>query len=125
MRNRAQRREYERQIKKDKRASKCPLCKHNALFFTQARIHPEAEEKLQNGEKLEKEDMDVVLICENCGQVVHDEPEVGQLLQPGVYLPLKLDIFEYALRHPDVVNMEPDAEAVVDRIIDGEFTEVE
>ena len=121
MRNREERRKYERAIKKDKRASKCPLCGRPALFFTQGRIKPEAEAK----EKLEKEDIDVVLVCENCGQVVHDEPEVGKLLQPGIYLPLKLDIFEYALRHPDTINMEPDAEAVVDRIIDADFTEIE
>ena len=120
MRNREERRKYERAIKKDKRASKCPICNHLSLFFTQGRIKPEAEAK----EKLEKEDIDVVLVCENCGQVVHDEPEVGQLLQPGVYLPLKLDIFEYTLRHPNVINMEPDADAVVDRIIEGEFEEV-
>ena len=116
MRNREERRKYERAIKKDKRASICPLCKRPALFFTQARIHPEAEAK----EQLDKEDIDVVLVCENCGQVVHDEPEVGKLLQPGVYLPLKLDLFEYALRHPDEID-----EAIKENeIIEGQFTDV-
>ena len=117
MRNREERRKYERAIKKDKRASKCPLCGRPALFFTQGRIKPEAKEK----EKLEKKDIDVVLVCENCGQVVHDEPEVGKLLQPGIYLPLKLDIFEYALRHPD----EVDKALAEPEIIDANFTEVE
>jgi len=104
MRNREQRREYERKIKKDKRASTCPLCHRPSLFFTTGRIKPESEGKER--EELKPEDFDVVLRCENCGQIIHDEPEVGKLLGPGVYLPIKLDIFEYALRHPEEVEGE-------------------
>ena len=34
MKNRLQRREYERQIKKDKRASICPKCGYKSLFYS-------------------------------------------------------------------------------------------
>ncbi len=97
MRNRTQRREYERKIKKDKRASICPICGRPALFYTAAKLKPDTPTDKDN---LQPEDFNVILVCENCGQIVHDEPEVGKLMQPGMYLPIKLDIFEYALRHP-------------------------
>ena len=101
MRNREQRREYERKIKKDKRVSTCPLCHRPALFYTATKIKADIPE---DKKELQKEDFDVILVCENCGQIVHDEPEVGKLMQPGIYLPIKLDIFEYALRHPEVTE---------------------
>lgn len=50
MRNRKQRREYERNIKHDKRASKCPICGRPSLFFTKAVLKPYEGEK----EKFEK-----------------------------------------------------------------------
>ena len=128
--NRAARRAYEREVKKKPNASICPKCKHLAMFFTQAR----PKNGIEMNDKLTAEDFNTVLVCERCGEVIHDEPEVGKLLQPGVYLPLKLDLFEYALRHPDTVNTEPDAEAVIDRefgfndeenkVIDAEFEEI-
>lgn len=34
MKNRAERRAYERSIKNDKRASKCPKCGHLSLFYS-------------------------------------------------------------------------------------------
>ena len=114
MRNREQRREYERKIKKDKRVSTCPLCHRPALFYTATQIKADIPE---DKKELQKEDFDVILVCENCGQIVHDEPEVGKLLQPGLYLPIKLDIFEYALRHP------PTEEKTDDGVIEAEFTE--
>ena len=114
--NRTQRREYERKIKKDKRASICPLCNRPALFYTATRIKNDVP---TDKKELQAEDFDVILVCENCGQIVHDEPEVGKLMRPGMYLPIKLDIFEYALRHP------PEEETTEqEEIIEGEYENV-
>ena len=96
MRNREERRAYEKKIHNDKRASKCPICKHISLFYSVGELKPEAKEK----EKPEKEDFNTKIICESCGATVYEGEEVGKLVPPGIYLPLKLDIFEYALRHP-------------------------
>ena len=107
MKNRAERRAYERKIKNDKRASKCPICKHTSLFFTKAVLKPEVEKK----EEYDKEDFNTEIVCENCGAVVYSGEEVSKLLPPGVYLPLPLDIVEYALRHPELEEAIEDAKS--------------
>lgn len=95
MRNREERRAYEKKIHNDKRASKCPICKHISLFYSVGELKPEAKEK----EKPEKEDFNTKIICENCGTTVYEGEDVSKLIPPGIYLPMKIDIFEYALRH--------------------------
>ena len=100
MKNREERRAYERKIKNDKRASKCPVCSHLSLFYTKATLKPYEGTK----EKFEKEDFDTQVCCESCGAVIYEGEEVSKLIPPGVYLPLPLDIFDYALRHPEVTN---------------------
>lgn len=101
MKNREERRAYERKIKNDKRASKCPICGHLSLFYTKATLKPYEGTK----EKFEKEDFDTQVCCESCGAVIYEGDEVSKLVPPGIYLPLPLDIFDYALRHPEVTDM--------------------
>lgn len=108
MRNREERRAYERKIRNDKRASKCPICGHLSLFFTKATLKPYEGIK----EKFEKEDFDTQVCCENCGAVIYGGEEVSKLIPPGVYLPLPLDIFDYALRHPEITDKEYVADEV-------------
>lgn len=110
MRNRKQRREYEHSIKHDKRVSKCPICGRPSLFFTKATLKPYEGEK----EKFEKEDFDTEIVCENCGATVYSGEEVSKLLPPGVYLPLPLDIVEYALRHPELEEAITDVKSDLD-----------
>lgn len=102
MKNRTERRAYERKIKNDKRASKCPKCGHLALFYTKAVLKPYEGTK----EKFEKEDFDVQVCCEACDAVIYEGEEVTKLVPPGIYLPLPLDIFDYALRHPELGKTE-------------------
>ena len=100
--NRAERRAYEKSIHNDKRASICPKCKGKALFYTIGELKPEA----QNKEKPEKEDFNTKVICERCKATIYEGDEVSKLVPPGIYLPLPLDIFDYALYHPEVTKPE-------------------
>ena len=102
MLNREQRRAYATKIKNDKRASECPLCHYKSLFFTEPQLLP------YKGEKTEftKDDFKVVVKCEVCGQVVLDSPAVTKLIQPGVYIPLPIDIFIMALKHEEEEEKE-------------------
>ena len=96
MKNREERRAYERKIKNDKRASICPICGYKSLFYTKATLKPYEGTK----EKFEKEDFNTQVCCELCNSVIYEGDEVSKLVPPGIYLPLPLDIFDYALRHP-------------------------
>ena len=100
MMNRKERRLYERSIKHDRRASKCPLCGHRSLFYTTGTLKLGIEEK----EKYEKEDFDTKVCCEVCHGVVYEGEEVSKLVSPGIYLPLPIDVFGYAVRHPEVTE---------------------
>ena len=100
MMNREDRRKYEKRIRNDKRAFKCPLCGKLALFYTTAELKPYEGTK----ETFDKDDFETALRCEVCKQIIHTGPEVTKLIPPGVYLPIPLDIFEYALRHPEEEN---------------------
>lgn len=95
--NRAQRRAYEKSIHNDKRASICPKCKGKALFYTIGELKPEAKDK----EKPEKEDFNTKIVCERCGATIYEGEDVSRLVPPGIYLPMKIDIFEYALKHKE------------------------
>ncbi len=100
--NRAERRAYEKSIHNDKRASICPKCKGKALFYTIGELKPEA----QNKEKPEKEDFNTKVICERCKATIYEGDEVSKLVPPGIYLPLPLDIFDYALQHPEITELK-------------------
>lgn len=102
--NRQQKRDYAKKIKGDKRASVCPLCGVKSLFYSTAELLP------YEGTKSEftKDDFKVVVKCEVCGGTVLDSPAVTKLIQPGIYLPLPLDIFTLALQHEEAD--EEDAE---------------
>lgn len=118
MKNREERRAYERKIKNDKRASKCPICGYKSLFYTKAQLKP------YDGIKKEftKDDFDTQICCEVCDSVIYEGEEVSKLVPPGIILPLPLDIFDYALRHPDVVEKAAadDNEVINTEIIEGE-----
>lgn len=100
--NRAERRAYEKSIHNDKRASICPKCKGKALFYTIGELKPEAKNK----EKPEKEDFNTKVICERCKATIYEGNEVSKLVPPGIYLPLPLDIFDYALQHPEITELK-------------------
>ncbi len=95
--NRAERRAYEKRIHNDKRASICPKCKGKALFYSIGELKEEAKEK----ENPEKEDFNTKVICERCKATVFEGDEVSKLIPPGIYIPMKLDLLAYALRHPE------------------------
>lgn len=116
MMNREQRRAYAAKIKNDKRASECPLCHTKALFYTEPQLLPYEGEK----EKFTKDDFKVVVKCEACRQVVLDSPAVTKLIQPGVYLPLPIDVFITALKYEE----EHPEEEKTEEVQDGEFVEV-
>ena len=103
--NREERRQYQRKIKNDKRASECPLCHNKSLFYTEPQLLP------YEGEKTEftKDDFKVIVKCETCGQIVLDSPAVTKLIQPGVYIPLPIDIFIMALNHEEEEEKENEA----------------
>ena len=98
--NRAERRAYEKSIHNDKRASICPKCKGKALFYTIGELKPEA----QNKEKPEKEDFNTKVICERCKATIYEGDEISKLLPPGIYLPMKLDLFNYVFTHREELN---------------------
>ena len=97
MLNREERRRYQQKIKNDKRASECPLCQNKSLFYTEPQLLPYEGIK----EKFTRDDFKVVIKCEVCNQVVLDSPAISKLMQPGIYLPLPLDIFMLALKHEE------------------------
>lgn len=72
--NREQRRKYERQIKKVKYASICPVCGLKARFISTRKTGDETS-----------------LICEACGQVVRSGPDITKSVPPGIVLPMELD----------------------------------
>lgn len=88
MRNREQRREYLQKIANNKKATPCPVCGYKSLYYSQAR-GPE----------------DTVIRCEINDCLVLDGPEVTQLIPPGIFIPLPLDLFtkaiNYAKEHPN------------------------
>ena len=108
MKNRAERRIYERKIKNDKRASKCPKCGHLALFYSKAVLKPYEGTK----EKFDREDFDVQICCEACDAIIYEGGEVNKLVPPGIYLPLPLDIFDYALRHPEITEKDNNSDDI-------------
>ena len=105
MKNRAERRAYERSIKNDKRASKCPKCGHLSLFYsTQIKdldVIPNEDGTSQFASK-----MTTAIKCEVCDNIIYKGEEVEKLVPPGVILPLPLYVFDYALRHPEVIPEE-------------------
>lgn len=109
--NRAEHRAYEKKIHNNKRASKCPVCGHLSLFYTKATLKPYEGTK----EKFEKEDFDIQICCESCDSVIYQGDEVTKLVPPGIYLPLPLDIFEYALRFPEITD-DAETERIVDKL---------
>jgi hypothetical protein len=40
--------------------------------------------------------------------------DVEKLVPPGIYLPLPIDIFDYALRHPEMLERTEDVKETVD-----------
>ena len=100
MKNRNERRAYEKRIRNDKRASKCPICGHLSLFYTRGELKPEAKAK----EKPQKEDYDTKVICESCDSVIYEGEDVSKLLPPWIYIPIKLDLLDYALRHRERIE---------------------
>ena len=110
--NRAERRKYEKSVRNDKRASKCPKCGLKALFYTKAVLKPGIEKE---ADQLQKEDFDTQICCEACNAVIYEGEEVSKLVPPGVYLPLPLDIVDYALRHPEITD-DAETERIVDEL---------
>lgn len=104
MKNRLQRREYERQIKKDKRASICPKCGYKSLFYsTQVPTGEFDVETKEDGTTTTIARKTTGIKCEVCDQIIYMGEDVAKLIPPGVILPLPLDIFDYALRNPDIL----------------------
>ena len=115
MKNRAERRRYEREIKKDKRAYKCPKCGHLSLFFTEQVPTGEFDvETNEDGTTTTTVKKTTAVKCEVCGDIIYMGEDVEKLIPPGVILPLPLDIFDYALRHPEVVAEEKDSKEEVE-----------
>ena len=111
MMNREERRKYQKEIKKDKRASKCPQCGYLSLFYTTSL-------PTGNYDVITKEDgateniphYETAVKCEVCGATIYWGEDVTKLIPAGIYLPLPLDIFDYALRHPEVGEENNDDE---------------
>lgn len=107
MKNRKARREYERQIKKDKRASRCPKCGYKSLFYSTSIPTNEYEvETGEDGSTNTKIKYTTAIKCEMCDAIIYMGEEVEKLIPPGVFLPLPIDIFDYALRHPEILESE-------------------
>ena len=105
MKNRTQRREYERQIKKDKRASICPKCGYKSLFYSTQVPTGEFDVTMNDdGTTSTKMKKTTAIKCEVCDEIIYMGEDVEKLVPPGVILPLPLDIFDYTLRHPEVIN---------------------
>lgn len=107
MKNRAERRAYERSIKNDKRASKCPKCGHLSLFYsTQIKDLSFDVTPNEDGTSQVTSKMTTAIKCEVCDNIIYKGEEVEKLVPPGVILPLPLYVFDYALRHPEVISEE-------------------
>ena len=108
MKNRQQRREYQRSIKNDKRASKCPKCGHLSLFYSTQIKDPFDLDVTPNGDGTSQvtSKMTTAIKCEICDNIIYQGEEVEKLIPPGVILPLPLYVFDYALRHPEVIPEE-------------------
>lgn len=100
--NREEKRLYWRKIKNDKRAGICPLCKNRTLFYTVGTLKPYEGTKTE----FKKEDFEVAIKCEVCGQIVLEDEELCKLIPPNAYLPLPLDIFKIALNKNKETNIE-------------------
>lgn len=50
--------------------------------------------------------MTTAIKCEVCDNIIYQGKEVEKLIPPGVILPLPLYVFDYALRHPEVIPEE-------------------
>lgn len=98
--NREKRREYDRKVKKDKRADICPKCKHLALFYSTGELKEEAYLK-QNPQK---EDFNTKICCGRCGATIYEGEDVSKLIPPGIYIPIKLDLLDYALKHRERIE---------------------
>ena len=103
--NRAQKREYERKIKNDKRAGICPECGCRTLFYTEGKLKPYEGTKTE----FKKEDFDTIVKCEVCGSTVLEGEELSKLVPPNIYLPLPLDIFKMALENNKAKDKEENA----------------
>ena len=94
MMNRKQRREYEKEIKNDHRASKCPHCGHLTLWHSASLFST-----------LDQEHPETVIQCEVCNYVAASGETVQKLIPPGIILPWPFDVIENALKyaeeHPD------------------------
>ena len=103
MMNRNERRKYQKEIKKDKRASKCPQCGYRSLFYTISMPTGNYDVVTnEDGTTENKPLFETAVKCEICGTTIYQGPDVTKLVPPGIYLPLPLDIFDYALRHPEM-----------------------
>ena len=45
-----------------------------------------------------------------CSNIIYQREDVEKLVPPGIYLPLQLDIFDYALQHPEFDEAEENEE---------------
>ena len=118
MMNREERRKYYKKIGKDKRLSECPKCGYKSLFYSTS--IPTDNYEVKENEDGTSETVPIyttAIKCDICGEIIYQGENVEKLCPPGIYLPLQLDIFDYALRHPEL-NVEPDAEKVVDRVFE-------
>ena len=65
--------------------------------------------------KNKKEDFDTQICCESYDAIIYQEEEVTKLVSSGVYLSLPLDIADYVLRYPEIMDKEY-VEHIVDEI---------
>lgn len=113
--NRSARRAYEQKIRKDKRASICPKCGYRSLFFSTSIPTGEFDvETKDDGMTVTKPKYTAAIKCEVCDSIIYMGEDVEKLVPPGIYLPLPIDIFDYALRHPEMLERTEDAEKTVD-----------
>lgn len=103
MKNREEKRAYEKKVKNDRRASICPKCNYKSLFYTIGELKPEAENK----ENPEKEDYNTKVVCECCGATIFEGDDVSKLVPPGIYIPMRLDLFEYAFKNREELEKIP------------------
>ena len=105
--NREERRKYQKKINKDKRASKCPKCGYKSLFYSTS--IPTGDYEVKENEDGTSETVPIyttAIKCDICGEIIYQGENVEKLCPPGIYLPLQLDIFDYALRHPELGEQE-------------------
>ena len=102
MKNREERRAYWRKIKNDKRTSICPKCGYESLFYSVS--VPVSNFNLEEWKQDVK--YETAIKCEICDAIIYQGEDVTKLVPPGIILPLPLDIFDYALRHPELGEEE-------------------